>query len=201
MVFEAWYCYAALLRCIAVLYRCTFLLYCCAVVCCIGVLLCYAALLYCCAVSLCCIAVRCCTAVLCFYCATAVLYTCAVLSCPVLSYMVCLPSVDAAHLAPPCASATVYPALQGPNPYDEVDILVHCDVGIFEWLFEYIHSTSGRSSNSSSDKNDHSQPTASRGSGGGSSGVDVVEAGRPKPPVLKVLFFYPFRTLQQMFWG
>ena len=99
----------------------------------------------------------------------------------------------ATHLAPPCASATVYLAQQGPNPYDEVDILVHCDVGIFEWLFEYIHSTGGRSS-SSNDKDDHSHPTASGGgggggggSGGGSGSVDVVKATRPDPPLLKVL--------------
>ncbi|CAM9547483.1 unnamed protein product [Ectocarpus sp. 13 AM-2016] len=30
------------------------------------------------------------------------------------------------------------------SPYDEIDILVHCDVRIFEWLFQYIHSSDGK---------------------------------------------------------
>ena len=101
----------------------------------------------------------------------------------------------ATHLTSPCASATVFLVQQGPNPYDEVDILVHCDVGIFEWLFEYIHSTGGRSSSSCTDKNDHSHPSASGGGGGsgnGSGNVDIVEATRPKAPLLKVLFCLRF---------
>ncbi|CAM9777974.1 unnamed protein product [Scytosiphon promiscuus] len=34
------------------------------------------------------------------------------------------------------------------SPYDEIDILVHCDVRIFEWLFQYIHSRTSPSSGS-----------------------------------------------------
>ncbi|CBN79296.1 conserved unknown protein [Ectocarpus siliculosus] len=35
------------------------------------------------------------------------------------------------------------------SPYDEIDILVHCDVRIFEWLFQYIHSSDGKTTSRS----------------------------------------------------
>ncbi|CAM9292811.1 unnamed protein product, partial [Hapterophycus canaliculatus] len=36
------------------------------------------------------------------------------------------------------------------SPYDEIDILVHCDVRIFEWLFQYIHNSTSPSIGSTS---------------------------------------------------
>ena len=29
--------------------------------------------------------------------------------------------------------------LDSTGPYDEIDILVHCDMRVFEWLYAYIH--------------------------------------------------------------
>lgn len=39
------------------------------------------------------------------------------------------------------------------GPHDEVDILVHCDVQIFEWLFKYIHTSTGITTDADVDTN------------------------------------------------
>ncbi|CAM9734065.1 unnamed protein product, partial [Discosporangium mesarthrocarpum] len=42
--------------------------------------------------------------------------------------------------------------VEAPSPYDEIDILVHCDVRIFEWLFRYMHGD-GRDANNMRESN------------------------------------------------
>lgn len=90
---------------------------------------------------------------------------------------------DLPNFPPTLSVCTCDPFLPFPRPsktsgpHDEVDILVHCDVQIFEWLFKYIHTSTGITTDVNVDTDAEVDMKVGEGEGEGGGEVEGEGAG------------------------